>query len=378
MLFETLPSLQAWSWFAGALQQYHTAFLLLAEVFTYPMRREADRIWTVLDYVFEVPSQLSRDQKARLILTEIRDRMDAYRNARKLRAPTTMMRRLGVAPPRTKADVIAAASGGGRGIVQNGRLTLRAGEDPMTLPAGIAVTAAPAGAGLSAEFGIAPANEEDAKPPKELWFPGQGEEMRAPPEMMPPTTVSGSAMGLEGNATAADAVAMGLASGPGGLGSGMPAGMMFMPMGTTTDPSGFPATSPAPTAAFGDPSANLSVNMGSPSSGAGGENFSSGASAAATHGTDSNAGEGTSVADELMADIDWVSLLRPIRLLCAPSEDVSLVSFGSLIIPAFLSVQPHSSYCCRASTGPRNITESLLLSVLPMETIFRSQRGLRG
>ena len=104
MRLETLPDLQPWRWFAGAVQQYQTAFLLLAEVFTYPMRREADRIWLIVDYVFETPSHLSRDDKARFILTELRDRVGLYREVRKLRAPTTMMRRLGLQAPRSARD----------------------------------------------------------------------------------------------------------------------------------------------------------------------------------------------------------------------------------------------------------------------------------
>jgi len=42
---EVLPDFQIWSWYNGAYQQYHTAFLLLMEVFVYPHRKEADRIW---------------------------------------------------------------------------------------------------------------------------------------------------------------------------------------------------------------------------------------------------------------------------------------------------------------------------------------------
>ena len=68
------------------------------------MRREADRIWSIIDYVFEPPAQLSRDEKARLILTELRDRMGFYRDARKLRAPTTMIKRMGISAPRTSGE----------------------------------------------------------------------------------------------------------------------------------------------------------------------------------------------------------------------------------------------------------------------------------
>jgi hypothetical protein len=45
---DTLPELKPWSWYGGALQQYHTAFLLLMEVYVYPQRKEADRIWACL------------------------------------------------------------------------------------------------------------------------------------------------------------------------------------------------------------------------------------------------------------------------------------------------------------------------------------------
>lgn len=48
---DTIPELKPWAWYGGALQQYHTAFLLLMEVYVYPNRKEADRIWQSLDYV---------------------------------------------------------------------------------------------------------------------------------------------------------------------------------------------------------------------------------------------------------------------------------------------------------------------------------------
>ena len=94
MEIETSPVLEPWAWYASAYQQHHTALLLILELFAFPMRKEADRIWKCLDYVFEVPTHLSRDQKARLILTELRDKMNAYRAIRKIRAPTGMLERL--------------------------------------------------------------------------------------------------------------------------------------------------------------------------------------------------------------------------------------------------------------------------------------------
>jgi Fungal specific transcription factor domain len=91
---ETDPALQPYAWYTGAYQQWHTAFLLLVEVFAFPMRKEADRIWRVLDYVFETDPSMDREQKARAILSVLRDRTGAYRDIRKIRAPVNMMTRI--------------------------------------------------------------------------------------------------------------------------------------------------------------------------------------------------------------------------------------------------------------------------------------------
>lgn len=74
------------------------------EIFAFPMRKEADRIWACLDYVFEVPSHLSREQKGRWILTEVRDRVEILASTRKVRAPTGLVDRLGQQPLQ-KSDV---------------------------------------------------------------------------------------------------------------------------------------------------------------------------------------------------------------------------------------------------------------------------------
>jgi Fungal specific transcription factor domain len=95
---ETDPVLQPWAWYCGAYQQWHTAFLLLVEVFSFPMRREADRIWRILDYVFETDPSMTREQKGRAILSGLRDRTGAYRDIRKIRAPVNMMSRIYAAP----------------------------------------------------------------------------------------------------------------------------------------------------------------------------------------------------------------------------------------------------------------------------------------
>ena len=91
---ETLPELRSWRWYSGAYQQYHTAFLLLVEMFVYPMMKDADRIWHVLDYVYETDRSLSRAQKSRMIITELRERIAIYRDIRKMRTPLVVAERL--------------------------------------------------------------------------------------------------------------------------------------------------------------------------------------------------------------------------------------------------------------------------------------------
>ncbi|KAL8817302.1 MAG: hypothetical protein Q9223_003838 [Gallowayella weberi] len=92
---EQSPALSPWAWYASAIQQYHTALLLLMEIFAFPNRREADRIWRCLDYVFEIPPNIPKDQKGRWVMTEIRDKMGIYIASRKVMAPASMLERIG-------------------------------------------------------------------------------------------------------------------------------------------------------------------------------------------------------------------------------------------------------------------------------------------
>ena len=91
---ETLPELAPWRWYCGAYNQWQTAFLLLVEIYTYPMRKEADRIWDIIDYVFEPDRTLSRNMKGRVLLSELRDKTAIYRDIRKVRAPVSMLKRI--------------------------------------------------------------------------------------------------------------------------------------------------------------------------------------------------------------------------------------------------------------------------------------------
>lgn len=87
---EKQPNLQKWRWYNGAHQQWHTAFLLLSEVYRFPNRKEADRIWEICDFVFEPDLSLSRTQKARTIMAAVKDRIAVYRDIRRMRAPVSM------------------------------------------------------------------------------------------------------------------------------------------------------------------------------------------------------------------------------------------------------------------------------------------------
>ncbi|KAL9025620.1 MAG: hypothetical protein Q9196_005588 [Gyalolechia fulgens] len=97
---ETAPSLSPWAWYSSAIQQYHTALLLLIEIFANPKRKEADRIWRSLDYVFDIPRHIPKDQKGRWVMTEIRDKMGIYIASRKVMAPSSMLERIGSHSPR--------------------------------------------------------------------------------------------------------------------------------------------------------------------------------------------------------------------------------------------------------------------------------------
>ncbi|KAI4143111.1 MAG: hypothetical protein LQ341_003010 [Variospora aurantia] len=108
---DTAPALSPWAWYSSAIQQYHSALLLLMEVFAFPNRREADRIWRCLDYVFEIPPHIPKDQKGRWVMTEVRDKMGIYIASRKVMAPSSMLERIGShSPARTTASSTASTS----------------------------------------------------------------------------------------------------------------------------------------------------------------------------------------------------------------------------------------------------------------------------
>lgn len=87
---ETSDFLQRWRWYAGALQQYHYATLMLIEVFAHPGTDHAMRAWELLGWIFEVPSSVPHTHKGRWVLEGAVGVMKEYLKARKLRCPTIM------------------------------------------------------------------------------------------------------------------------------------------------------------------------------------------------------------------------------------------------------------------------------------------------
>lgn len=87
MLLDTNPVFRLWRWYSGAYQQYQAALILATEMFYHPSHNERVRIWTCLDYVFELNRNTPTEEKGRHILREIMGKMGMYMGMRKMRAP---------------------------------------------------------------------------------------------------------------------------------------------------------------------------------------------------------------------------------------------------------------------------------------------------
>ena len=90
MRIETEERFSPWLWYVGALHQHHMGLLMLMEVFMFPNRKENTTIWRYLDWIFEVPILIKPQQKARYVMTMVRDHMAQYVSTKHLRCPTNM------------------------------------------------------------------------------------------------------------------------------------------------------------------------------------------------------------------------------------------------------------------------------------------------
>lgn len=85
------PKLSQWSWYVGALHQYHSAMLLLSEMHVTQVDPALSaRIWRCLDYTFELPSGLGENEKIRFLFSELIERTGSYASLRRVRAPSEM------------------------------------------------------------------------------------------------------------------------------------------------------------------------------------------------------------------------------------------------------------------------------------------------
>ncbi|RWA10889.1 hypothetical protein EKO27_g4204 [Xylaria grammica] len=89
---ETNPSFSDWAWYLGAYFQFQIAILLATEVYFRPQSREADRIWSCLDYVFGLDRKVPQETKCMQLLSEISSRTAVYMRKRKMRGPSTTAR----------------------------------------------------------------------------------------------------------------------------------------------------------------------------------------------------------------------------------------------------------------------------------------------
>jgi Fungal specific transcription factor domain len=173
---ETAPDLQRWAWYSRAYHQFHVAILLLIEVFFHPTRREADRIWRCLDYVYETPSgpaqsdggstqgisrpelMAYRTKKARMLLTWLRDRMAVYRTMRKVRLPAAMIEITSLKARQGILDHFSLSKGNDTGPVPEDRIEFGRDEEVDRITA-------LAGGVQRNDIGLGSASPELAAPP---------------------------------------------------------------------------------------------------------------------------------------------------------------------------------------------------------------------
>ncbi|KFZ23130.1 hypothetical protein V502_02392 [Pseudogymnoascus sp. VKM F-4520 (FW-2644)] len=100
MWIDSVPDVRPWAWYAGAFNQYHSAFLLLLDCHFFSHGENLDRIWHCLDYVFETDPSEPREVRSRKVLCELQEKTAVYQQFRKMRASPAMLKHVGQRPPR--------------------------------------------------------------------------------------------------------------------------------------------------------------------------------------------------------------------------------------------------------------------------------------
>lgn len=88
---EQQPMLSMWSWYIGALHQYHSALLILNEMYAQPYEPAMEqRAWRTLDFVFGMGPNMTNREKTRAVLEELMRKMHVYSSVKRWRAPKDM------------------------------------------------------------------------------------------------------------------------------------------------------------------------------------------------------------------------------------------------------------------------------------------------
>ncbi|KAF3053565.1 hypothetical protein E8E11_011800 [Didymella keratinophila] len=88
---EQQPALSTWAWYVGALHQYHTALLILNEMYALSYTPALEqRAWRVLDFVFGLGPGMTNTEKTRAVLKELMSKMQVYQSVKRWRAPKDM------------------------------------------------------------------------------------------------------------------------------------------------------------------------------------------------------------------------------------------------------------------------------------------------
>ncbi|KAH3963941.1 hypothetical protein HBI25_097790 [Parastagonospora nodorum] len=91
MVIEQQPALSMYSWYVGALHQYHPTLLLLNELYAgYNEPEVEDRVWKCLDFAFGLPPGGSNIEKTRYILEELVEKSRIYAGMKRVRVPNNM------------------------------------------------------------------------------------------------------------------------------------------------------------------------------------------------------------------------------------------------------------------------------------------------
>ncbi|KAF3047516.1 hypothetical protein E8E12_009738 [Didymella heteroderae] len=88
---EQQPALSTWAWYVGALHQFHSALLILNEMYALPYTPALEqRAWRVLDFVFGLGPGMTNTEKTRVVLEELMHKMQVYQSVKRWRAPKDM------------------------------------------------------------------------------------------------------------------------------------------------------------------------------------------------------------------------------------------------------------------------------------------------